>query len=174
MSKQCNELQRMLELATAEQDTAQVDLDPETASFRDAWLVFGQLLESSQSTFEPAADVWVRPRTKPRGRWLLSAAAALAASLLIAAVWLSAFQSKQIAKVQQSTPHVVQVANLPVTSSGIVTTGSKWDDSWDDQVAQVGQSVLYAHQDLYASSEPARAVQYGIEQVRQDVDDSKL
>ena len=52
MSDELNELERQLEQATARSVPSGAPLDPQTASLREAWLAFGQLL----STAEPAVD----------------------------------------------------------------------------------------------------------------------
>jgi hypothetical protein len=166
MSENLDKLERMLEQATAAQGQAQDGLDPEAASLGEAWIAFGRLLEAAEAPVEPAIGHWAMPRPTPGRRWLLPAAALLAASLLIGIATTWTFRST----IAPSSP-VGQVAKLPPPTPA---TGPQWDDSWDEQIAQVGRNVIYAQQDLYAGPDPLGAVQYGIEQMQQDVEGSKL
>jgi hypothetical protein len=55
MKNDKRDMQRMLEKATDAGDVSQDELDAEAASLRDAWLAFGQMLETAQ----PDSDVSV-------------------------------------------------------------------------------------------------------------------
>ncbi|MEN6451792.1 MAG: hypothetical protein ABFC96_14980, partial [Thermoguttaceae bacterium] len=71
-----------------------------------------------------------------------------------------------VVKTPQRTAIVKQVGNQPL--------GPKWDDSWDEQMTEIGQRVLYAQHDMYAGPDATGSLRLGIEQMQQDFDQSKL
>ena len=50
----------------------------------------------------------------------------------------------------------------------------RWDDSLDEEIAQVGQQLLYAQQRSYVGADVGGLVQYGIEQMQQDLEGNSL
>jgi hypothetical protein len=77
-------LQRSLEQATSAEPLASGEMDRQIAALREAWLAFGQLLDAAAPTSAPTIVPLRTPRPARRRPWVLAAAAALAASLLIA------------------------------------------------------------------------------------------
>ena len=182
MSDDLERMQRSLERATAAKDAPQADLDPQTASLREAWLTFGQLLEAAQPATELPLDRWMTtpPRARKR-RWILPVAAVLAASLLIgvATTWMlratNQPQSPGPAPEQtvSTSNHVASPTREPPTTVPAVN-GSQWDDSLDEQLAQIGRQVAYAQQDQFPGADAFGLMQYRIEQVRAEVQADKL
>jgi hypothetical protein len=201
MSENVNKLQRLLEQATAAEGASGTDLDPEAASLREAWLDFGRLLEAAQpaacelplllgdgqqthSSPLPLGErqgVRAMPRRASARRWLFSAAALVAASLLIGILttWMPQTMDRPESPApatQQTTainpPDAVLVQQKhQATKSG---SESKWDDSLDEQLAQVGQQVAYAQQHAYGGSDTYELLRYGIEQMQQELTGSGL
>ena len=180
MSQDLDKLQRMLEQATAEHGPCQDNLDPEAASLREVWLLFGELLDATQ----PAQHVFPLSlgeraggrsiRSAQRRQWLLPMTSLLAASLLIAVatMWLS-----------RSTDESLQLVPQQMASTG-KTDQSKpvqdvatpqWDDqSLDEQIAQVGQNIKYAGQDRYTTTDPFGSLRYGIDDMQKELATDKL
>jgi len=63
MKDDIKEMQRLLEKATDAGNTPTDELDPETASLREAWLAFGQMLEAAPP---PAFNSPLLPREEPK------------------------------------------------------------------------------------------------------------
>lgn len=78
-------LREMLERATAQGHEMPVDLDAETSSLREGWLALGKLLEDAQLAAGQSSETWQVTLPPARRRWPLAVAAAIAASLLLAA-----------------------------------------------------------------------------------------
>jgi hypothetical protein len=189
MSEDLDKLQRLLEQATAAEGTSKDDLDPEAASLREAWIRFGQLLETAQpATYYsplltnlrsvPGEGQGVRAvRSRVRShRRLLSAAALLAASLLIGVltIWTprETDQSKNPSPAQQQTAAIkAGDATLVQQNHPTAPTANEpqWDDSLDEQVARLGQRVASAKQNQFAGTDDFASMQYRIEQFRQEV-----
>ena len=182
MSADRENMQRSLERATAAKDAPQADLDPQTASLREAWLAFGQLLEAAQPATELPLGRWMTtPPPARRRRWLLPVAAVLAASLLIGVVttWMlrAANQPQSPGPAPEeivSTSNHVAAPTREQPAAVPAGNGSQWDDSLDEQLAQAGQQVAYAQQDQFSGADAFGLVQYRIEQVRAEVQADKL
>lgn len=85
MNEETRKLQEMLERATAPGDQVPADLDAETSSLRDSWLTLGRLLDDAAAGDRRGCERWrIVARPAPH-RGPLAWAAALAASLLLAA-----------------------------------------------------------------------------------------
>ena len=182
MSEDLENMQRSLERATAAKDAPQAGLDPQTASLREAWLTFGQLLEAAQPATELPLDRWqtTPPRARKR-RWLLPVAAVLAASLLVGVVatWMlrAANQPQSPGPAPEemvaTSNHVASPTREQPTAAPAVN-GLQWDDSLDEQLAQAGRQVAYAQQDQFPGADAFGLMQYRIEQVRAEVQADKL
>jgi len=181
MSEEVEKLQRMLERVTAAEDVPQHEPDPETASLREAWLAFGHLLEAARLPAEMLLDNWPVPPPKRSYRRFWPAAGVLAASLLICGVAMWALQATR--RIENASLSPAQTASTGVTHSAPVKKTQKpaasvnefqWDDSFDDQVAQVGRQVIDVQQGSYAWTDTGGAVQSKIEQIQQDFKDNSL
>jgi hypothetical protein len=193
VSDEVEKLERMLQRATAAENVPPDDLDGETSRLREGWLAFGRLLEAA----EPLAEVSFRCLPLPRKRSqrrLWSAAGLLAVSLLFCAVAMWILQPPSGAK--NASPAPVQIAStsakrpappsppapLPRAGEGSSGTakpaasasGPQWDDSFDEQVAQLGRQVIDAQQSSSAWADTGAAVQSKIEQIQQEFKDNNL
>ena len=182
MSEDLKKMQRSLERATAAKDAPQADLDPQTASLREAWLSFGQLLEAAQPATELPLEHWtITPPPAQKRRWILPVAAVLAASLLIGVVttWMlrTANQPQSPGPAPEQTVstsnHIASPTREQPTAVPAVN-GSQWDDSLDEQLAQAGQQVAYAQQDQFPGADAFGLMQYRIEQVCAEVQADNL
>jgi hypothetical protein len=117
MNDQQQKLREMLERATARGDDMPADLDAETLSLRESWLALGKLLEDAQLAAGQSSETWqVTLRPTPR-RWPLAVAAAIAASLLLAAGLTLAYRLLDGSNaVQPSAPTLAQ-DDQPATNS---------------------------------------------------------
>ena len=179
MSDELEKLQRQLEEATAANDIANDDiandaanasLDAETASLRETWLAFGELLDTANPPSDEPIELPQVSRRKSSARWL-AAAAMLAASLLVAVtlVWIST-EPNQIAKPdKKETPQVEQPKAIAVVADELL-----WDDTIDEQLAQAGQNIVQVQQDWYQLSEPFSSLQDGVSEMEDDMDQSTL
>jgi hypothetical protein len=182
VSEDLERLQRSLERATAAKDAPQAGLDPQTASLREAWLAFGQLLEAAQPATELPLDRWMTtPPPARKRRWVLPAAAVLAASLLTGVVTTWMLRATNQPQGPGPAPeHTVSTSNhvaAPTPEQSIVAptvNGSQWDDSLDEQLAQAGRQVAYAQQDQFPGADAFGLVQYRIEQISVEVQADKL
>jgi hypothetical protein len=179
---------RVLEEATAGDDRPAEQLDAETASLREAWLAFGEMLEAAQPpAFISPLPLGVGPgvRAAPsrirRYRWRLLAAGLLAASLLIAAatIWMlssanrqnnPAGEPKQMAKTNQQG-----VPSPRVNAKGGSTADVlKWDDSLDEQFEQLGWQMLCIQENQAFRTDAFGQAQYRLEQLRETIQADSL
>jgi hypothetical protein len=168
--------QQILEQATAAVDASEAELASEAQSLREGWLVFGQLLESVASPAPPRPE---RPTTAHRtGRRVVLAVVASAACVLIclgiARRWndaTSAGDASPVAVAENAAQPAV-VAQQPSTATAANETA--WDDSLDEQIAQVGQNMIALHPTWSDRSSAFDAVQYELQQVEQEIDGEKL
>ena len=177
-----NKLQRRLEQATAPEGASQDNLEPETRSMREAWLDFGRLLEAGQPSEEISLDRWRMPRPSRVRRRLLTSGALVAASLLIgvAMTWmlydanpLDGIVSPAVEKTAAINPDRATLIHQEEQTS-LQANGLEWDDSLDEQIAQVGWDMIYARQDVYGSYDGGGSIQYGIEQMQLELEESNV
>ena len=114
-------------------------------------------------------------------RWFLPAAGLLAASLLIGV--MTAWMLRDANRQEGSTPVPEQIASTSrqATSlaheqpqTALAVNGPQWDDSFDEQLAQVGQQMAYAGNDQFSGTDAFGLVQYRMEQFRQEVQADSL
>jgi hypothetical protein len=181
VSEELEKLQRLLERATAAEDATENEPDSEAASLREAWIAFGRLLEAAQPPAEMLLDTWPVPAPKRSYRRFWPAAGVLAASLLICAVAMWALRATS--RIENASPSPAQTASTGVTHSTPAKAEQKpaasanapqWDDSFDEQIAQVGQQVIDMQQNSYAWTDTGGAVQSKIERIQQDIKDNSL
>ena len=190
MNDDLRKLERQLEQATAGRDAPRAALDPQTASLREAWLAFGQLLEAATSTpaASPGAMSWTPPRE--HRRWLVPAALALAASLLVgltvawgvrghgpfarpggAAIEVASNGGKEATPDPEATPPAVSPADSPADSPAAELA---WDDTLDSEIASAGRAVVSVRHDWLGLAEGSSAVRYGLRRLEEDLRDSPL
>jgi hypothetical protein len=180
VSDEVEKLERMLQRATAAENVPLDDLDGEAARLREGWIAFGRLLEAA----EPPAEVSFRCLPLPRKqsqRRLWSAVGLLAVSLLFCAVAMWILQRPSGAK--NASPATMQIASTgakrPAPAKQAVklapgASGPQWDDSLDEQVAQLGRQVIDVQQGSSAWADTGAAVQSKIEQIQQEFKDNNL
>ena len=203
MSEETKKLEEQLEKATAPGDTIDASLDAETTSLREGWLALGQLIEAAQPTsarpplagppeLQYPAQPAPTPRRKLAGPKTLAALAALAASLLVAALLTWSFvgglfvngpQDQQIVQDQQNeapAPATIEKVPAPVLvqdeqkSSDSAGDDLDWDAPLDGEIAAAGQEMLRIQSDWYASDDTSSAIYYRMQQMRQDLNDNTL
>jgi hypothetical protein len=167
MKEDLENMQRLLEQATADGKTPVGMLDAESASLREAWLAFGELLEAAQppagavvqlphqleqegqgsrrSPLLPGAGQRVRAVRRPNQlrRWLLPVGGLLAASLLIAVAmaWMLRDANRQevAAPALLRTEPVIAAASTSPSPTNASPSPSAVA-TWDDSLdAQVTQ-----------------------------------
>ena len=185
---------RSLDQATAAGDKPSERLDPETASLREAWLAFGEMLEAAQPpSFAsplptnlrsvPGEGPGVRAAFSRRRRhWpRLLAAGLLAASLLIAvaAIWTTSAASRRDnpdGTRQQTVSNNRRAAPLQKSRAKSVSTADapQWDDSLDEQFEQVGWQMLCVQENQAFRTDAFGQAQYRLEQFREAVQADSL
>jgi hypothetical protein len=187
-------LQRSLERATAsgntpgDGDSPADALDPETASLREAWLAFGQMLESAtphtvtsplllgEGTGVRAARsrTFVHRRSLPK-------IALLAASILVvvAATWIVGNALRQTGSGAAPEKAVaVKGSDVPSHRTRVQTPVAadepQWDDSLDEQFAQVGWQMLCIRQNRLFRTDAFGMVEYHVEQLSEAIQADKL
>jgi hypothetical protein len=183
-----NDLEKTLRLlgkATTADDAPADRLDPETASLREAWLAFGELLEAVQPGDCPNFHVNENEtvpfgaHARPRRQRLL-AAGLLAASLLVGAVtvWMlyGARQENPAAEPEQMAATNRQDAPSTQARAKNASTADEpqWDDSLDEQFAHVGWQMACVRQNQLFRTDAFGMVQYRMEQFRQTIQTDSL
>ncbi|MHB1036597.1 MAG: hypothetical protein ACYC35_17815 [Pirellulales bacterium] len=178
MNENLNELHERLTRATALAGSPDASLDEQTASLREAWLAFGQLLETAQS----AADRPVRLAvTAPRRRRRIERAVlALAACLLIAASALWVVQAVR-RSLDSGLPDAIVAENQSErTVPGTKVQGASpeadlaWEDPLDSEIIQAGQAVLSVREDVLGLADASHSVEYGLQQVDKEIQNEPL
>jgi hypothetical protein len=179
---------RALEEATAIGDRPTEQLDAETASLREAWLAFGEMLEAAQS---PAYVSPILPEERPglmaaprhgRRRWQrLLAAGLLAASLLVAAatIWTVSGPERQEKRAGAPTQTVKTTnhgAPTPKRRAESTSTANvpQWDDSLDEQFEQLSWQMLCVQENQAFRTDAFGRAQYRLEQLRETVQADSL
>jgi hypothetical protein len=204
MNDELKKMERMLEKATAPGDAPAGDLDPETASLRETWLAFGQMLDSADSMLETTAPLSISPLPPVDGqrtnsvllkeekqgvgakpawrRWAYPLAAGLlAASLLVAAVmmWMHLATCLQDNPSGNEPPQVAAVPRPTTPSVRVPAKGDgkdepKWDDALDEQIAQISWQMLCAQHNEPYRTDGFGLMQYRMEQMRQAMEEDPL
>ena len=198
MSNDTNKLVEQLEKATAPGNAFDATLDADTRSLREGWLALDQLIEAAQpaSACPPVVQYPTQAIASKRhglvGTKTLSAAAVLAASLLVAALvtWSlverlpnDGRQNQEIVKDQPNeaqSPSAVEKAQEPVlvkdqqSPSGSSGDDFDWDASLDSEIAAAGQEMLRIQSDWYASDDTSSAIYYRMQQMQQDLGGNAL
>lgn len=186
MSEDFGKLQEMLEKATAPGAAPLRDADPQVRALREAWLAFGQLLESVPPEAGPSAQCPV-VRPAPRaGRRFLLATSLLAASLMIAVAVSWMFRGPAAPSAEQATRDIV-LASGP---SGAMVQATRdeekdeeentsidalaWNDAFEERITQVEAAMAHLRQEPLLSVNAVEAVQEGIARIEQEFDDNPL
>ena len=168
-------IEEQLQQATAPGDTLDAALDAETTSLREGWLALDQLIEAAQppSTGQPELQYPTQAaplqQRKLLGRKTLAALAALAASLVVAAIVTQSRVEDQPDAVKDR-PQITQVERSGTDADDILA----WDCSLDTEITAAGQEMLRIQADRYASDDTSSALYYRIQQMRQDLNDNTL
>jgi len=180
MNEDIQELERVLERATASTAPPECDMDANTAALREAWRVWGRLLRTAETPMDPAVARRMAPRFARR-RWLAAAAGLLAASVAIGAAtaWIAG-----------SARHLEQASSLPATAGPANTKAplvaarrapaagtsneSQWDDLFDDQIAQVGRELISAQQGWSLHADAFDLVRSRLEEIHAEIETGQL
>lgn len=116
--------------------------DPALKKTRDAWLVFGSLLEAAVPQEEEPLQTW-RRASRRRNAWrglltAFAAAASVAAVALLACILLPSGP----APTDEKTAASVAPAASVKPAGPLVNETPPWDDDWDWQVENVRRRVL--------------------------------
>lgn len=179
MSEDIQELQGVLERATASTGPPDGDMDASTAALRETWRAWGQLLETIETPMEPPALPPAAPR--PARPWRLAAAAVLAASVAVVAIaaWIagSTRRTEGLASVQQTAAPASAKAPLVVARQPAVaasTPESQWDDRIDEQIARVGQELISMQQAWSPRADALERVRFRLEEIHTEINSARL
>ena len=187
---------RVLEDATAAGDRPTGQLDAETASLREGWLAFGEMLEAAQPA-TPLAEGFCRREAPPhcnagalvkatpsraRRRWQhLLAAGLLAASLLAAAtaIWMLSGGNRQgnptdAPKQMASTKQQAAPSQKARAKAASTTESPQWDDSLDEQIEQVNWQMLCVRGNEAFRTDAFGQAQYRLERLRETIQADSL
>ena len=197
MNDELRKLEHQLEQATpfpgeGAESSPDVLLDCQTASLREGWLIFGQLLEaaqptpdeplklaafSSHGTMGPAAT-----RRSPHAQGSRAVVSVVAASLLIGVtlMWsvLETTSSNLMVKPSKPVPPTAEdtESNVvqPQHAIELTEVDLQWDDPLDQQIARAGQELTRVEQDWYYVDDAFASVSYALEQTGEEIDDNTL
>ena len=171
MNDETKNLQRQLEEATAAADAVDASLDAETASLRESWLAFGELLDTAaEPTVEPPEMPRLPRRAVVPRRWLVVSAALVASLLIAISLIISAMGPEQTAKPEIDAPPQVD----PPSRAELVADELQWDDTLDEQIALAGWRMVHVQGDCYQLDGSFSILRDGIEQMEEDMDKSTL
>ena len=179
MSKDIEQLQGVLERATASTGPPDGDMDASTAALRETWRAWGQLLETIETPMQPPSLPPAAPR--PARPWRLAAAAVLAASVAVVATaaWIagSTRRTEAPASVQQTAAPVNAKAPLVVVRQPATTPStpeSQWDDRIDEQIARVGQELISMQQAWSPRADALEHVRFRLEEIYAEIESARL
>jgi hypothetical protein len=194
-AKETQEVQRILEWATASTAPPEPGMDPQTAALREAWIAWGRLLETAETPMEPS---WIRPAAPRRTvrRWLPLGVGVAAATLAIAAatVWFALAMRRNRAPLPEPevADVVVQPSRLPQKAGGTPapqgiadskrgpsqSTSAKaeiaWEDTFDHEITQVGEQLIGLEQNWRAGAGTLDLVWSRLGQIQEEVETGKL
>jgi hypothetical protein len=180
MNDDLQELERSLERATASTGPPESDMDPQTAALREAWAVWGRLLEAAETPQEPLLVRWTPPRSIKR-RWLPVAAGLSAALVTIGAatVWIALAarppaDSLPSPETAASTGQPGALAAATQPQSAPTASEAPWDDTVDEELAHVGQKLIRAQQDWHARTDAFDLVWSRLERIHAEVETGQL
>ncbi|MGQ9576392.1 MAG: hypothetical protein ACUVUC_13845 [Thermoguttaceae bacterium] len=174
MSDELKRLQRQLEQATGRGEP-EPGLDPQTASLREAWRAFGQLLEAAHPVPEQPLVMRPRPAAGRGLGWLVAAAVAVAASLLIGVTiawrWARQGPPADRARPSEMVAQQPQAPESPIAEEppSMPEPELAWDDPLDNQIVFTRQALLSLQEDWPVLADASDSVQYGIQQMEKEV-----
>jgi hypothetical protein len=178
-------LQELLDRATSPAANELNLLDREAASLRSGWLGLCRLIQEEQRTGEPAkrnVTELVRRLDRHslsnsparRATWIVWVTVAIAASVLLAvsvATIVKRFGGRQIAPVDgQQVAQNERSADVRPSAAG---DRGQWGDSVDDEITAVSRATLLAQDDWYAQSSRIGAVQSGLYDLENEMEQGK-
>jgi hypothetical protein len=184
------ELEALLERATAPGTDLPAGLDAETAELRAGWLELSALLARAEAedrgcdapVIGPAqVNVSPVPSTNAWPRWLF--AGALAASILgvlAVTVWWQSQLAPQPGPgaIAKEVPRPAATPNVVPTPmpEAIVEAEEEWlwDDGLDEEIVAAGQAVLNVEQDWFARSGASRMLSDRMDRIEQTWENDSL
>jgi hypothetical protein len=184
-----SELARLHELLNRATAPADIELDSseaEAASLRNGWLGLCRLIEEEQQAgqvmrrdaLEAVRSVVDRSQGRAAAKsaaWTAWLMAALAASLLIAASITMLVRRNGHGADRDPQQHVAEslTAESANVQRSVAGDRVQWGDSVDDEITAVSQATLLAQQDWYAQSSRIGAVQTGLYDLENEIDQGK-
>ena len=172
--------------------------DAETASLREAWLAFGQLIRAADDSLPamPSIAASIVPQKPRRRRWI-GLIAAVAAALLVAVTfgrWIHrdgkpGNNGPSVAQAEKATseqpkagafnpePTATAKTAPTATNSGwkpSMTNTATWDDPLETQIATVSQQISNVEQNWQHRVDDVDLVQYRIDEVSDSLQNDKL
>jgi len=195
MNEDPQALERILDQATASTGPPECEMDPQVAALREAWRVWGRLLQAAETPMEPAA-VGRTARRFARPRRLAAAALVAVALAIVAATAWIAVQGKgsgvsftaeeraldsenaSLRREKDSRPPGPSAKTPSVAARrppAALTTGeSQWDDLFDDQIARVGQELICVQQDWSLRADAFDLVRSRLEEMHAEIETGQL
>jgi hypothetical protein len=189
-----NDLQRLHELldrATAPADGELGSSDIEAASLRSGWVGLCRLIEEEERAGQVVQRGEIEPSRRPvrhslshspvpPAAWTVWLTAAVAASILVAVSMTTVvkhFRGQQIAEIARPADEVSRPSQHPNTASidqpSAASDRLQWGDSVDDEITAVSRGTLLAQDDWYVQSSRFGAVQSGIFELENEIEQGK-
>ncbi len=189
-----NDLQRLRELLDRAMAPADDELKPsdiEAASLRSGWIGLCHLIEEEERAGRVVPrgelDLSRRPvrhslshSPVPPAAWTVWLTAAVAASILVAVsvtTVVKHFRGQQIAEIARPADEVSRPSQHPNTASidqpSAASDRLQWGDSVDDEITAVSRGTLLAQDDWYVQSSRFGAVQSGIFELENEIEQGK-
>jgi hypothetical protein len=191
MKDDLRQLEAQLEQATAPGFLLGENLPPDTASLRSGWLALGSLLDAAQEeTPLPLSELPPSP-VRRSNRALPLVLAALAASLLVTVTILAHLRGEKPLPASFSQPSgIVRNSASPNSNKAAVAIAEQkqteidrpffaneelaWNDSLDDEVESARQAFRHSQQEDFVLASASSEVQYQLETLQIEIDESSL
>lgn len=177
MNEHTERWQRQLELATSRPATDGETLDAETAELREGWSSLSRLLEAAD-TDVAEKTLLVHTQMARRQRlqhWLGIVALAAALLLAVSGAWLGLRSGQRPSR--PSSSDMAGSSSQPTPSAAPTTLPRsispndeiRWDDAWDEKLAQVDQSLASLHHGLDLGDTSFQIVDQQLQQLSQEM-----
>lgn len=177
MNDDQNRLLRQLEQATSRETVDDDALDADTARLREGWLALARLLEADEVEIDEraiVAPIERIERTKTLRR-ISVAVMTLAASLLMitSAVWFLSDRGSPSNRVVPQQAAIPKQQPSPSMATDIVSDDTQfaWDDSLDDQFAQVTQNIADFRSQSYLDDLSYDVLNDRLERIGRDINE---